>query len=350
MSGRDAWMPLYVADYLADTAMLTMEQSGAYLHLLMQYYRTGPLPDDDIKLATICRTTRTHFVRHIGPAVRPFFTAADGRLHQKRADLERQKRQDISAARAAAGAKSRGKLAENMPNFAAETGENLFPDLNENNSLTLANAGTKPAVLLVDAVPAETVRGTRLRQDWQPSADEVAYALNEGLDAERIAADFRDHWCSKTGKDATKLNWSMTWQKWCRTAADRRPKRAPDSQSGLLLPLAGTPTRDRWGIQAWLAKCPDVRMGTVGNDVGQRLLHGYYAEALLEDLALAARLPPEQPVDWTALAEWLNERVANSDQIEAAFRRVAGRAGYRPPRSIRFFDGAVREQRQRGAA
>ena len=212
MSGRDAWMPLYVADYLADTAMLTMEQSGAYLHLLMQYYRTGPLPDDDIKLATICRTTRTHFVRHIGPAVRPFFTAADGRLHQKRADLERQKRQDISAARAAAGAKSRGKLAENMPNFAAETGENLFPDLNENNSLTLANAGTKPAVLLVDAVPAETVRGTRLRQDWQPSADEVAYALNEGLDAERIAADFRDHWCSKTGKDATKLNWSMTWQ------------------------------------------------------------------------------------------------------------------------------------------
>lgn len=29
------------------------------------------------------------------------------------------------------------------------------------------------------------------------------------------ALKFRNHWAAKTGKDATKLDWFMTWQNWC---------------------------------------------------------------------------------------------------------------------------------------
>lgn len=50
-------MPLYVADYLADTAHLTCEESGAYLALIMHYWRTGALPNDDERLARIVKLT-----------------------------------------------------------------------------------------------------------------------------------------------------------------------------------------------------------------------------------------------------------------------------------------------------
>jgi len=47
------WMPLYVADYLADTRRLSTLEHGAYMLLIMDYWRNGSLPDDDRKLARI---------------------------------------------------------------------------------------------------------------------------------------------------------------------------------------------------------------------------------------------------------------------------------------------------------
>jgi len=50
------YIQLYVADYLADTAHLTTEQSGAYLLLIFNYWQRGQaLSNANERLASICR-------------------------------------------------------------------------------------------------------------------------------------------------------------------------------------------------------------------------------------------------------------------------------------------------------
>lgn len=58
------WMPLYIADYLRDTAHLRAAESGAYLHLIMAYWANGKLPNNDRQLATIAKMTDQEWAEH----------------------------------------------------------------------------------------------------------------------------------------------------------------------------------------------------------------------------------------------------------------------------------------------
>lgn len=99
---NDTWMPLYIGDYLADTSRLSTEQHGAYLLILMDYWRNGPPLDDDEELASITKLSLPQWRKH-STKLRAMFQAQDGRLTQKRADAERQKAGLISSKRSEAG-------------------------------------------------------------------------------------------------------------------------------------------------------------------------------------------------------------------------------------------------------
>jgi uncharacterized protein YdaU (DUF1376 family) len=86
-SKQDIWMPLYIADYLADTTRLNTEQHGAYLLLIMDYWRNGAPPDDDEVLANITRLTIQQWRKH-KPTLVKLFVLSDGNLVHKRIESE----------------------------------------------------------------------------------------------------------------------------------------------------------------------------------------------------------------------------------------------------------------------
>lgn len=103
MSGADSFMPLWIADYLADTTHLTTVQHGAYILLLMAYWRRqGPMPADDEQLRSITRLSPAEW-RKMKPTLASFFTEADGLWRQGRADHELAKASAKMAAKSQAG-------------------------------------------------------------------------------------------------------------------------------------------------------------------------------------------------------------------------------------------------------
>lgn len=84
----DAWMPLWIGAYLADTMKLTTIQHGAYLLLLMAYWRERKaLPDIDDELRSIAKMDRGEW-RQARPVLSKFFRVDGGQWWHKRVEQE----------------------------------------------------------------------------------------------------------------------------------------------------------------------------------------------------------------------------------------------------------------------
>lgn len=102
MSKSDTWMPFFVGDYLSATGRLTTEQHGAYLLILLDYWKNGPPPNDDAVLAAIARLSPAAW-RKAKPSLIGFFEIRDGLLIQKRVEKERDRATKVTAERSEAG-------------------------------------------------------------------------------------------------------------------------------------------------------------------------------------------------------------------------------------------------------
>lgn len=100
------WMPIYVGDHVTETSRLALEQHGAYIRLMLDYWRSGPPPDDDAILATIVRAQLSQW-RKLRPVLSAFFIIADGVWRHAQLDAalisarERQTRAEEKARNAA---------------------------------------------------------------------------------------------------------------------------------------------------------------------------------------------------------------------------------------------------------
>ena len=128
----DAWMPLWIGAYLADTQHLSRDEHGAYLLLLMAYWRARePLLDDDKRLAAIVKATPAEW-RRLRPVLAEFFTIDGGTWRQKRADAEiaiadTRKAKATAKAQAAAGARWKQSPSD-APSIAPSTPQALHEE------------------------------------------------------------------------------------------------------------------------------------------------------------------------------------------------------------------------------
>lgn len=175
---------------------------------------------------------------------------------------------------------------------------------------------------LLGQAPSTEPRGSRLPKDWQPSTADVAYAEGFGLVAAAVALDFRGYWHTKPGKDGRKLDWSLTWQGWCRRQAERnasrgkpRPPSAPSAaQREVPLDVAGR------NVQAVVAFCENI------TEVHYDGLWGKYGSqqefSLLIADALAAGLLPENEIKAA-----MRDAARHRDKVNLGpmwFRKVLG--------------------------
>ena len=105
----DIWMPLYVADYLSATSRLTTEQHGAYLLLLMDYWKNGAPPNNDAVLAQITKLSPDAW-SNARTMLQGFFQVSDEHWLHTRVESEMQKanhNKQTNSKRGKAGADAR---------------------------------------------------------------------------------------------------------------------------------------------------------------------------------------------------------------------------------------------------
>ena len=194
------------------------------------------LPNDDEELANLCGYARAmrEWMKVRKGALRGWVECSDGRLyHPTVAEKARDAWQSKLAqrARTESARKAREEARQRQLQALSQTpGKSVTEVVTESKG---QGQGQGQGLKEIGA-PQAARRASRLPPDWAPSPDDIAFAGSVGLangKAEAEAAKFRDFWTAKSGKDATKLDWSATWRNWVRRAADEAPRQASHSAS-----------------------------------------------------------------------------------------------------------------------
>lgn len=193
------WMPLYIADYRADTAHLSAAEHGAYLLLIMHYWQTGGLPNDDRPLARIACMTTAEW-RRARPVISAFFTPE---WRHKRIDEEIERAADIADKRRAAarakhskspppGPGNGGDETSKSPANAEQMQSKCTPDA-PSPRVTRAHVPPPPSPSKeAAAAPAHAHTHARLPENWGPSEAVLAYLREAGRSDAEVALDLQE--------------------------------------------------------------------------------------------------------------------------------------------------------------
>lgn len=225
------WMPLYVADYLADTAHLSAAESGAYLHLIMHYWANGGLPVDDKKLARIAKMTAGEW-DEARETIAEFF--ADGWKHGR---IEKELAEANASYERRANAGRKGGLASRKPEQPESNASSIAPSLPEQ-SQPQSQSHNTPRSSSHNRERGIGRARAKIEFAIGMEIDPDSRFLGEsfGLKDEALDAEWRRFVAKKAEKGATVENVSAAFAAWCENIATYGPARRIAPAAG------GTPT------------------------------------------------------------------------------------------------------------
>jgi uncharacterized protein YdaU (DUF1376 family) len=215
-----AYMPLYVADYLADTAHLSAAEHGVYLMLLMTYWqRQGGLPMDEAKLSRIARVSDKDWLR-VRDNVMAFFRIQDGFLIQER--MERELgfvREKTTKAKASASLRWSNSVANGMRTHSERTANEERTQCSSVSVSVSEDINTKTVQEPASAASAPPSKKARFSK---PSLEEItAYCTERGNSVD--PQHWLDHYTSngwKVGRNPM-TDWRATVRTWERNDVRR---------------------------------------------------------------------------------------------------------------------------------
>jgi uncharacterized protein YdaU (DUF1376 family) len=228
------WMPLYIADYIKDTSHLRALESGAYLHLIMAYWVSGKLPNDDRQLATIAKLTDREW--KACKAVLSEFFGPDWSSH-KRIDKEIAKATEISDKRRANVMRRYNKPPTSEPTN-VPTNEHTLHTSHNTKEEKIEGADAPPPA---KRPKSERKNATRMPSDFEPDWGAAVRAQLSKTEATREFEKFKN-WSSAKGQ--TYVDWQGAWRNWCIKAAEYMGKPVPGDAKPALLTI--TPQSPNW--------------------------------------------------------------------------------------------------------
>ncbi len=203
-------MPFYVGDYLADTSHLSTEEHGAYILLLLHYWKKRQGPKNDPKrLAKITLLSAKKW-RNFSPTILEFFQIKDDRLihprmereltiaaekHNRRVDAGQkggQQRSSNALAKlkhsssngvARAGVSDSDSLKEPLPQQAGDSGEEEKPKNSRAHGTNPRALGTNPRTNVIRQEEEAREDHRIQRQVDDAWAEANAAPADEALDA-----------------------------------------------------------------------------------------------------------------------------------------------------------------------
>lgn len=188
MSNR-AWMPLHIDDYIRDTDHLSATEHGAYLLLIMKYWRDGGLPSDEGLIRRYAKLSAEQW----GESRAVLAALFDENWRHKRIDAELAKASDIIAKRKSAGKQTQFKgkspacaeqMLEQVPSKSTAPLTNNLSEPSGSDAAAPVDARQhlwSEGVLILKAISGKTDAGARqLLGKWlKASRDDCALVMSK---------------------------------------------------------------------------------------------------------------------------------------------------------------------------